>query len=143
MTSWPDHSALLDEAYGAGVVQALIGRAHWRSAKSVEHVPGGAHQYVVLGQAGLTDHEFWNIAHLIKAHGRDEWWQSPPGFYSSGKRPTFRGQYLYPGDGHAYWFTHPKDRSPMLNREHLSVQEQTPTRRAVEPDSPAQTQLDL
>lgn len=42
-----------------------------------------------------------------------------------------KNTYLYPGDGYAYWFTWPQGRVPMLNREHVSVQEQGPTREVV------------
>ncbi|CAN5155097.1 hypothetical protein BH24ACT23_BH24ACT23_10180 [soil metagenome] len=41
-----------------------------------------------------------------------------------------RNRYLYVGE-FAYWFTWPRGRVPMLNREHVSVQETTPTREVV------------
>ena len=34
-------------------------------------------------------------------------------------------RYLYIGD-YAYWFTWPRKSVPMLNREHVAVQEKTP-----------------
>lgn len=40
-------------------------------------------------------------------------------------------RYLYMGD-YAYWFTWPHKSDPMLNREHVAVQEQTRTRRPVD-----------
>ncbi len=42
--------------------------------------------------------------------------------------PPTKNRYLYL-DEHAYWLT--RGRMPMLNREHVSVQQQTPTRRRV------------
>ena len=39
-----------------------------------------------------------------------------------------RNRYLYIGE-YAYWFTGP--RVPMLNREHVSVQQAMPSRRVV------------
>jgi hypothetical protein len=41
-----------------------------------------------------------------------------------------QNHYLYIRE-YAYWFTRP--RVPMLNREHVSVQQATATRRVVEP----------
>jgi hypothetical protein len=135
MTTFPDHGPLLREAYGSAV-HDLIARAHWQTAKSVEHVEGGQHQYNVKGwdKDDLTEDEFWLLVNVIKAHGRQEVWTAPAGFYDSGKRPSFKNTYLYPGDGFAYWFTWPRNAVPMLNREHVSVQEKAPTRRPFGPD---------
>jgi hypothetical protein len=44
----------------------LVERAHWQSARTVEHV--APHQYNVLGwdKDDLTDEEFWKLAKAIK-----------------------------------------------------------------------------
>jgi hypothetical protein len=127
----PDHSDYLTDE-----ILDIIRRAHWQTAKSVEHVAGGQHQYNVKGwnKDDLTEDEFWLLVNVIKTHGRQEIWKAPVGFYDSGKRPSFQNSYLYPGDGFAYWFTWPPSSVPMLNREHASVQEKTPTRRPFGPD---------
>jgi hypothetical protein len=119
----PDHAGLVPDE-----VHDLIRRAHWQSAKSVEDV--APHQYVVIGwnKDDLTDEEFWFFVRTIKEQGRLEEWTPPEGFYDSGNRRPMRNRYLYIGE-HAYWFTRP--RVPMLNREHVSVQQATPTRRMV------------
>jgi hypothetical protein len=103
----------------------LIERAHWQSARTVEHV--APHQYNVLGwdKDDLTDEEFWKLAKVIKQMGRVEVWTAPEGFYDSGKRPKYRNNYLYVGE-YAYWFTYPRSSKPMLNREHVSVQNDSP-----------------
>jgi hypothetical protein len=123
----PDHEALLS----AEILDIIRRRAHWQSAKSVEDV--APHQYVVKGwnKDDVTDEEFWLVADAIKAHGRREEWVPPVGFYSSGSRRPQRNRYLYV-DGFAMWFTFPRGRVPMLNREHVSVQQATPTRRVVD-----------
>ena len=66
-----------------------------------------------------------------------------------------RNHYLYARDPSgrlfAYWYTHPRGAVPMLNREDVSVQEATPTRRVLgewidepEPErEPAQMALDV
>lgn len=114
-------------------LMALIEKAHWQSAKSVEHVPGGQHQYCVLGWSKdqLTEPEFWAMWETIRAKGRREIWVPPPGFYDSGNRRPMENTYLYLPDGFSYWTTWPRKSVPMLNREHVSVQETTPTRRPV------------
>jgi hypothetical protein len=129
--SFPSHSVLLDEAYGPGVVQALLAKAHWQSAKSVEAV--APHQYVVRGWAkdDLSEVDFDLLMRVIQLHGRQEEWRAPAGFYDSGRRPKYINRYLYVGE-FAYWFTKPLTGPHMLNREHLSVQQATPTRRVVE-----------
>jgi hypothetical protein len=131
-------------------VLGIIGRAHWQSARTVEAI--APHQYVVIGwdRDDVTEAEFWKVVKTIESLGREEVWTAPEGFYDSGRRHSIKNRYLYPGDGFAYWFTHPRKSVPMLNREHVSVQQQAPTRRVVEPqqhvrlpDPPAQTQLEL
>jgi hypothetical protein len=117
-------------------VENLIRRAHWQSAKSTEDV--APHQYLVIGwdRDDVTDAEFWRFRDHVKANGRLEEWAPPAEWVRRwGGRPM-RNTYLYVGE-YAYWFTWPKGRVPMLNREHVSVQERTPTRRAIEP-SPEQ-----
>ena len=135
MTPTPDHSAKLTEQ-----VLDIIRRCHWHSAKSVEAV--APHQYNVLGwdRDDVTEQEFWLVRDAIQAHGRREEWVPPEGFYDSGNRRPMRNTYLYV-DEFAYWFTYPRGRVPMLNREHVSVQQATPTRRAL--DEPEQTRLPI
>ena len=108
-------------------VEDFIARAHWQSAKSTEDV--APHQYVVLGwdRDDITDAEFWSFASLIKAEGRLEEWTPPPEWVRRWGGKPMTNRYLYIGD-FAYWFTWPKRSVPMLNREHVSVQESTPTR---------------
>lgn len=107
----------------------FISCADWRSAKSVEKV--APHQYVVQkrGQRrdDFTEEEFWRFNALIQAEGRWEIWTPPEGFYDSGNRRPQKNRYLYVSK-YAYWFTMPFGAVPMLNREHVSVQEQNPTR---------------
>jgi hypothetical protein len=119
----PDHAGLVPDE-----VHDLIRRAHWQSAKSVEDV--APHQYVVIGwnKDDLTDDEFWFFVRTTKELGRLEEWTPPEGFYDSGNRRPMRNRYLYVGE-YAYWFTRP--RVPMLNREHVSVQQATQSRRVV------------
>jgi hypothetical protein len=134
--TFPDHSEVVDECYGPGTVQALIGRAHWQNARSVQAV--APHSYCVKGwdKDDLTEHEFWLLVQIIKTHGRREEWVPPAGFYTSGSRRPMTNTYLYvsepSGALYAYWFTFPRGRVPMLNREHVSVQQRTPTRRVVD-----------
>jgi hypothetical protein len=111
-------------------VEDFIARAHWQSAKSTEDV--APHQYVVLGwdRDDITDAEFWSFASLIKAEGRLEEWTPPPEWVRRWGGKPMTNRYLYIGD-FAYWFTWPKRSVPMLNREHVSVQESTPTRMPV------------
>jgi hypothetical protein len=119
------------EPFTLDELHAIIARAHWQSAKSTEDV--APHQYVVLGwdKDDLTDEEFWRFEATIKAKGRLEEWTPPEEWVRRwGGRPM-TNRYLYVGDGYAYWFTWPRDRVPMLNREHVSVQEQTPTRQPI------------
>jgi hypothetical protein len=120
----PDHAGLVPDE-----IHDLIRRAHWQSAKSTEDV--APHQYVVIGwnKDDLTDEEFWFFVRTIKDLGRLEEWTPPDEWVRRwGGRPM-RNRYLYIRE-HAYWFTRP--RVPMLNREHVSVQHATPTRRVVE-----------
>jgi len=111
-------------------VNDFIERAHWQSAKSTEDV--APHQYNVKGwnRDDITDEEFQRFAEIIRATGRVEEWTPPEEWVRRwGGRPM-RNRYLYLGE-YAYWFTWPRGRVPMLNREHVSVQEQTPTRKVV------------
>ena len=139
---FPDHTGALVPA-----ILDVIRRAHWQTARSVDHVPGGAHAYVVEGWAkdDLTVEEFWLVVGAIRAHGREEIWKAPERFYDSGKRPEFENLYLYVdvGNGlHAYWHTFPRGRVPMLNRELVSYQIEHPTRRVIEPPlAPLQLQI--
>src|SRR5262249_23693699 len=113
-----------------GETEAIIERAAWTSAKSTEDV--APHEYVVLGwdRDDVTTGEFWAFVNYIKGKGRVEEWAPPDEWVRRwGGRPM-RNRYLYMGD-YAYWFTWPRDRVPMLNREHISVQEKTPTRRVL------------
>jgi hypothetical protein len=142
--TFPDHSALLDESYGPGIVQALIERAHWQTAKTVT-VAAGQHEYVVRGWAkdDLSEREFDLLTAILKTHGRREEWVAPEGFYDSGKRPKYKNSYLYvvtEAGHHAYWFTWPRNRRSMLNREHVDIQRQTPTRRPIEAGAPNRRQ---
>ena len=111
-------------------IHDLIRRADWQAAKSVEDV--APHQYVVIGwnKDDLSDEEFWLFVQTIKDLGRVEEWTPPEGFYDSGNRRPMRNRYLYVGE-YAYWYTHPRRAVPMLNREHVSVQQATPSRRLV------------
>jgi hypothetical protein len=124
--SIPDHSAVLDER-----ILDIIRRAFWQSAKSVEAV--APHAYVVKGwdKDDVTEEEFWLVVKAIKTYGRREEWTPPAGFYDSGNRRPMRNSYLYVGE-YAYWFTFPRGRVAMLNREHISVQQQMNTRRVVD-----------
>lgn len=108
----------------------IIARAHWQSAKSTEDV--APHQYVVIGwnKDDLTEEEFWRLADAIKRLGRLEVWTPPDEWVRRwGGRPM-QNRYLYVGE-HAYWVTTPRGRPPMLNREHVSIQAATATRRIV------------
>lgn len=112
----------------------IIARAHWQTAKSVEHVEGGQHAYNVIGTSkdDLTNEEFWLVAKAIRLLGRDEVWTPPEGFFDDpSKRRPMKNTYLYVGD-YAYWFTKGYRSKPMLNREHISVQAKTPTRQVVQ-----------
>ena len=111
-----------------GEAQDFIERAAWTSAKSTEDV--APHQYIVRGwdRDDIGDAEFWAFVALVKETGREEEWTRPAEWVRRwGGRPL-RNRYLYL-DGFAYWFTWPRDRVPMLNREHVSVQERDRTRR--------------
>jgi hypothetical protein len=65
----------------------------------------------------------------IKDLGRLEEWTPPDEWVRRWRGRPMRNRYLYVGE-YAYWFTRP--RVPMLNRERVSVQQATPTRRVVE-----------
>jgi hypothetical protein len=123
----PDHEALLS----AEILDIIRCRAHWQNARSVEAV--APHQYVVKGwdKDDVTEAEFWMVADAIRAHGRKEEWVPPEGFYDSGNRSPMTNGYLYV-DEYAIWFTWPRGRVPMLNRENVSVQVANPTRRVVD-----------
>lgn len=111
-------------------VQSFIDRAAWTFAKSTADV--APHEYVVKGwdRDDITEKEFWQFAELIKTTGRKEIWTPPAEWVCRwGGRPM-TNRYLYLGD-HAYWFTWPRQSAPMLNREHVSVQQETPTRQPV------------
>lgn len=123
---WPEHP-VPDE------IRDIIRRCHFQTAKTVEHVEGGQHSYVVAGwnRDDVSENEFWDLVRAIRTLGREEEWTAPRGFYDSGRRPTMRNRYLYPGDGHSYWFTTAHS-TLMVNRERLEVQERTRTRRVVQ-----------
>jgi hypothetical protein len=111
-------------------IEAIIARAHWQSARSTEDV--APHQYVVKGwdKDELTEDEFWRLANWIRTEGRLEEWTPPAEWVRRwGGRPM-TNRYVHIGN-YAYWFTWPKGRAPMLNREHVSVQQAKPTRRPV------------
>jgi hypothetical protein len=126
----PDHSALLSEQ-----VLDIIRRAHWQSARSVAHVPGGKHAYVVMGwnKDDVTEGEFFLAVSAIRTYGRREVWTPPVGFYDSGNRRPMTNTYLYLGE-FAYWYTKPSEGPHMLNRESVAVQLATPTRRVLAPE---------
>ena len=119
----PDHAGLIPAE-----IHDLIRRAHWQSAKSTEDV--APHQYVVLdwNKDDLSEKEFWLFVRTIKDVGRLEEWTPPEEWVRRWGGRAMRNRYLYIGD-YAYWFT--RSRVPMLNREHVSVQRTTPTRRVV------------
>lgn len=104
---FPDHSV-------SPQILAILARAHWQSARSVEAV--APHQYVVIGwdKDDLTEAEFWAVRDAIRALGRREVWRAPRGFYSDGRRPEMVGSYLYV-KSFAHSYTKPS--KPMLNRE--------------------------
>jgi hypothetical protein len=124
---WPEHDVSAE-------VLDLIRRCHWQSAKSTEDV--APHQYVVLNWSrdDVTEGQFWDLVSIIKTHGRLEEWTPPAEWVRRwGGRPMVNS-YLYVdiGDGlFAYWFTNPRNRTPMLNRERVAQQERTPTRRVI------------
>ena len=122
--------------------ERVIERAHWQSAKSTEDV--APHAYVVLGWAkdDLTEREFWRFVALIQVEGRLEEWTPPAEWVRRWGGKPMRGRYLYPGDGFAYWLSRGRGGTPMLNREHTSVQEATPTRRVL-PEHPNNQQPTL
>jgi hypothetical protein len=105
----------------------FIRRAAWTSAKSTEDV--APHQYVVRGwdRDDVTEEEFWRMAELIKAQGRLELWTPPEDWVQRWGGKPMKNRYLYVGE-FAYWFTWPRGRVPMLNREHVSVQKRDRTR---------------
>ena len=118
------------EPFTLAEVEDVIQRAAWTSAKSTEDV--APHQYVVRGwdRDDVTEEEFWRFAEMIKTQGQLEEWTPPEEWVRRwGGRPM-RNRYLYVGE-FAYWFTWPRGRVPMLNREHVSVQERDKTRRPV------------
>jgi hypothetical protein len=111
--------------------RAIIERAAWTFAKTTAGF--APHEYVVKGwdRDDVTEQEFWQLADLIKRTGRQEIWTPPDEWVRRwGGRPM-KNRYLYLGD-YAYWFTWPRKSPAMLNREHVSVQEKTPTRRPVD-----------
>lgn len=130
--TFPDHTDLLDPA-----ILRIIERADWRNARSVEHVPGGRHAYVVLPKDDEGREGFWLLVKAIRALGRREVWRSPPGFYDHGRQIEMVGSYLYVrnggGDLFAYFFSHPRNAIPMCNREAVAVQLAHPTRRPLAP----------
>jgi hypothetical protein len=90
------------------------------------------HQYCVTGwdKDELTEDEFWAMRATIRLEGRLEEWTPPEEWVRRwGGRPM-RNHYLYVSE-FAYWFTWPRSRVPMLNREHQDVQRETPTRRVL------------
>lgn len=105
----------------------FISRAAWTSAKSTEDV--APHQYVVRGwdRDDVTEEEFWRMAELIKTQGRLELWTPPEEWIRRWGGKPMKNRYLYLGE-FAYWFTWPSGAVPMLNREHISVQERDRTR---------------
>ena len=107
----------------------FIRGATWKSAQSTEDV--APHQYVVQkrGQRrdDFTEEEFWRMVELIKTEGRLELWTPPEEWVQRWGGKPMKNQYLYIGE-FAYWFTCPYGAVPMLNREHVAVQEQNPTR---------------
>lgn len=114
----------------------IIARAAWTSAKTTQDI--APHEYVVNGwdRDDLPDQEFWQLVELIKATGREEVWTPPAEWVRRwGGRPM-TNRYLYLGE-HAYWFTWPRNGAAMLNREHVSVQQKTPTRRPLDAFDPA------
>src|SRR5690554_853279 len=113
-------------------IREVIQRAAWRSAKCTEDI--APHQYVVRGwdRDDVTEEEFWDVVNYIRTHGREEIWTPPAEWQRRwGGRPM-KNTYWYPSDGYAYWFTWPRGSVPMLNREHVSVQEQGPTREVIQ-----------
>ncbi len=110
---------------------AFIERAAWTSAKSTEDV--APHQYIVKGwdRDDITEPEFWRFVDLIKATGREEVWTPPDEWVRRWGGRAMTNRYLYIGR-YAYWFTWPRESVPMLNRELVSVQAETPTRRMVD-----------
>ena len=113
-------------------IRDVLARAAWRSAKSTEDI--APHQYVVIGwdRDDVEEKEFWSVVNHIRAHGREEIWTPPAEWVRRWGGKPMKNTYWYPGDGYAYWFTWPRGRVPMLNREHVSVQEQSPTREVIQ-----------
>jgi hypothetical protein len=107
----------------------FIRRAAWKSAKSTQDM--APHQYVVQKRGerrdDFTEEEFWRMAELIKVKGRRELWTPPEEWVRRWGGKPMKNRYLYLGE-YAYWFTCPYGAVPMLNREHVSVQEQNSTR---------------
>jgi hypothetical protein len=64
------------------------------------------------------------MVELIKTEGRRELWTPPKEWVDRWGGKPMKNRYLYVG-GYAYWFTCPYGAVPMLNREHISVQERT------------------
>jgi hypothetical protein len=134
--NWPDHTPLLDPE-----LLDIIRRAAWTSAKSTEDV--APHQYVVKGwnKDDVTAQDFDLLAAAIKTYGRVEVWTPPDEWVRRWGGREQRNRYLYAG-GYAMWFTFPRGRVPMLNRELTTWQQANLTRRVIEPE-PEQTQLPL
>ncbi len=108
----PDHVGLVpDEIHG------LIRRAIGRRPRPLNMLPPGGISTTVIG---------WKNDDLT-----EEEWTPPEGFYDDRRqeRRKMVNHYLCVGE-YAYSSTRP--RVPMLNREHVSVQQATPTRRIVE-----------
>src|SRR4051794_37896311 len=112
--------------------RAFIRRAAWTSAKSTEDVgtaPVSGHTAIEPQRQRLGGRVL-RFVNLIKTEGRVEEWTPPAEWVRRwGGRPM-TNRYWHPGDGYA-WFTWPRKSVPMLNREHISVQEQDRTRRPV------------
>ena len=121
---FPDHTSKVPAE-----ILAVVDRMHWQSARSVEHVAGGRHQYNVCGWAkdDVTEREFWQVADIVRAISRVETWTAPAGFYNSGRRPRLTNTYAYI-NGFAYWYTTARSTTHMLDREAVEQQLVTPTR---------------
>jgi hypothetical protein len=140
---FPDHTDLLSPQ-----IIDIIGRCFFQVAKSVDHIPGGQHAYCVRNWAkdDVSADEFDLVAQAIKAHGRREEFIPPIGFFDSGNRKPQRGEYLYvrdaAGELYSYWFTWPRGRVSMLNRELRSRQLAHPTRRPLGAKTTTQEEAD-
>ena len=117
--------------------RAFIERAAWTFAKSTAGF--APHEYIVRGwdRDDITEAEFWQFVELVKETGQKEVWTPPAEWVRRwGGRPM-ENAYLYLGE-FAYWFTWPRKRVPMLNREHVSVQQENPTRRPLDEQMPVE-----